>query len=250
MLGLLAYSLGSGNGGGAVGAGNLSWLLISGAVGMAAGDLLYFVALTHIGASRTVIITMITPVFTALMAWAAFGEQLSAVQWLGALLVVAGGVVAESRNLGLGTNNRADLTGVLAALGCAFVFAFGNVLTRWGVSDTEMVTSASVRLAGGSIGVVFISLFRGDSLQTVRAPFAKHTWKTFLIPSAVGTWCGMSLLMGGLTWAKQGVAAAMAAATPLFSLPLAAIMLHEKPGKRGWLGAAIVISGVVIMARA
>jgi len=249
VLGVLAFSLGSGRGGGGIGEGNMSWLLVSGALGLAGGDLLYFVALAHIGASRTVILTMITPVLTALMAWVAFGEQLSAQQWAGALLVILGGVVAESRNLGENSRNRADVIGVLAALGCAGIFSLGNVLTRWGVSDTEMVSSASVRLAGGAVGLLVIAVFRGNTRATLIAPFRASTWRAFLLPSAIGTWCGMSLLMGGLTWAKQGVAAAMAAATPLFSLPLAVLILHERPGRHGWLGATLVIAGVVVMAQ-
>lgn len=249
VLGVLAFTLGSGRGGGGVGEGNMSWLLVSGALGLAGGDLLYFVALAHIGASRTVILTMITPVLTALMAWVAFGEQLSGQQWTGALLVIGGGVVAESRNLRTNSRNPADVIGVLAALGCAVVFSLGNVLTRWGVSDTEMVTSASVRLAGGAVGLLIIAVFRGNTRTTLVAPFRASTWRAFLLPSAIGTWCGMSLLMGGLTWAKQGVAAAMAAATPLFSLPLAVLILHERPGRRGWMGAILVIAGVVVMAR-
>ena len=246
-LGLLAWVLGSERGGGPAGEGNLLWLLASGALGMAAGDLLYFVALSHIGAGRTVILTMITPVLTACFAWLSFGEQLSFHQWMGALLVVAGGVLAESRRLGSGQRTRADTIGVLAAIGCATVFALSNVMTRGGVTQTGMVTSAAWRLAGGAIGLVVISSFRGHGLSVIKTPFQATTWRTFLIPSALGTWCGMVFLMGGLTWTKQGVAASMAAATALFSLPLARAWLGEKAGVRGWLGALLVMLGVAIL---
>jgi drug/metabolite transporter (DMT)-like permease len=214
---------------------------------MACGDLLYFVALSHIGSGRTVILTMITPVLTACFAWLSFGEQLSSNQWLGALLVVAGGVLAESRRLGSSQRTQADTIGVLAALGCATTFAISNVMTRGGVTHTGMVTSSAWRLAGGAVGLVLISFFRGEGFGVLKTPFQGATWKTFLIPSALGTWCGMAFLMGGLTWAKQGVAAAMAAATALFSLPLARVWLGEKAGLRGWLGAALVMTGVAVL---
>ena len=58
----------------------------------------------------------------------------------------------------------------------------------------------------------------------------------------------MGLLTAGLKFAKQGVAASMAAATPLISIPLAYWVLGEKPNRRSWLGAILVLIGVAVMA--
>jgi len=48
-----------------------------------------------IGMVRATMLTVVEPVFTILMAMALFGESLSAVQWLGVAVVVAGLLLLE-----------------------------------------------------------------------------------------------------------------------------------------------------------
>lgn len=241
VLGLLAWLAGSAYGGGAAPGDRVSWLLISGAIGLGLGDWLYFVALAHIGVGRTLILTQTLPLLNALVAWGTHGEVLSAGQWAGASLIVCGSLLAESRRE---KRTRADRIGVLAALGAVTVFVIGNVMMAEGMRETGVFTGAAWRLAGGAIGILVIRSLAGELRVAIRSATSVATWKLFIIPSAVGTWLGMSMLAGGFKWAKQGVAAALAGATPLISIPIAAWILHEKPGWRGWMGAVLVVAGV------
>ncbi|MBT3340618.1 MAG: DMT family transporter [Planctomycetes bacterium] len=243
VLAVLAWFLGAERGGGAAAEGTIGWLLLSGFLGLSLGDLFYFVALAHIGVGRTLILTQITPILTALFAWVLFDETLSAMQWAGAGLVICGSLVAESRRV---DRTKADTIGVLAALGCVLTFALGNAFTHDGLIGTGPVTATSWRLVGGALGLLIWPLLTRD-WPSLKAPWQGQTWRAFFVPSAVGTWTGMVLMMGGFAWAKQGVAAAMASSTVLFSIPLAVLFLHERPGLRGWLGAGLCVSGVVVM---
>jgi drug/metabolite transporter (DMT)-like permease len=244
LLGLVAWMLGPQAGGGAADPGNLKWLLFSGFIGLGIGDWLYFVALLHIGVGRTLILTQSLPLATALAAWWTHGETLSSAQWFGAILIVSGGLLAESRRQMRG---RADTIGILAALGAVFVFTIGNVTMREGVTDTNIITGAAWRLAGGALGILFVSLLHRDLRRTLRSTASAQTVKLFILPSAIGTWLGMSLLAGGFKWAKQGVASALSSAVPIISIPLAVVLLHEKPGWRGWSGAVLVVAGAATL---
>lgn len=247
VLALLALALGPGGGGGPADLSSIAWLILSGMIGLGLGDWLYFVALGHIGVGRTLILGQTLPVLTAFLAWFTHGEWLSSTQWLGVIAIVAGGWIAESRRE---MRKKADGVGVMAALGAVLAFAVGNTMMAEGLGETEPITGASWRLVGGTIGILLVRAFAGELRTAVRTACSPQPWRLFLLPSAVGTWFGMALLTGGFKWAKQGVASALAATTPLISIPLAVVFLKEKPGWRGWLGAVLVVVGAAVLALA
>ena len=245
LLGGLAWFGGAAWGGGEAGPGNLSWLVLSGFLGLALGDFLYFLALSRIGVARTLILLQLVPVVTAALAWIFLNETLTQIQCMGALLVVGGGVLARSPK---SQRNQADGLGYAAAFLCVVFFAVANLLTHYGMTETGVLTAASWRLAAGALGAVGIGFARRQGLQILSSTFQPKTWRFFFWPSLFGTCLGMGLLTAGLKFAKQGVAASMAAATPLISIPLAYWILGEKPNKRSWLGAILVLIGVSAMA--
>ena len=63
---------------------------------MCLGFALFFAAIPPIGIARATMITVVEPVITILLAMALFGERLSAIQWLGAFVVVAGLLLLET----------------------------------------------------------------------------------------------------------------------------------------------------------
>ncbi len=244
VLALAALVAGPGFGGGAPGSGDTMILLLSGVVGLALGDWLYFLGLTHIGVGRTLILTQATPVLTALAAWPLLGEELHPLQWLGVVTVVGGGVLAESQRV---RDWRADRVGLLAAAGAAVAWSVANLMLHWGMAHTEPMTGGAIRLAGGTMGIVLLAALRGRTRAALRTAVSPRSFRVFLWPALVGTVLGMGFLAGAFKWSKQGVASAMASTVPLFSIPLAAVFLHERPGWRGWVGAALVVLGVVLV---
>ena len=224
----------------------LPWLLGSGAIGLGLGDFLYFVAIAHIGVGRTLILGMSMPVLNAILAWLLFGETLTPTQCFGVVAVVVGGWVAESRRI---ARSRSDTVGILAALGCALAMAIGNLLTHPGMANTGMVSAGFWRLLGGFLGLLPLFAFRGRLRQTFSAALTKKTARLFLMPSILGTGIGMAFAMGALKYTKQGTAATLMATTPLFSIPLAAWLLGERAGWRGWCGGALVFAGLLLVVR-
>ena len=247
ILGILAFFLGSEYGGGLPALGETKWLVLSGITGMCVGDWLYFVAITHIGLGRTVIITMVTPALTALLAWPFHGQVLSTGQWVGIGLVVGGGVLAESRRFGKGNtdaNAHLDRAGVLAAITCALLWTAGNLVIHDGLHGTGPVTGGAIRLGAGAMGFALWFLVRGELVGKVKQLASTNAWRRYGIPTLLGTVIGMWLYVGGFKWAKQGVAASLSSSVPLFAIPLSVWLLHERPGWRGWMGAAVVMLGV------
>jgi len=243
ILLVAAAVLGPEWGGGLPGSGDTSWILLSGFLGLCLGDFLYFMALARIGVGRTVILSQLTPAVTALSAWPLFGESLSAVQWGGLGLVVGGGILAESRLLKRG-QARHDRNGVLAALGCMLAWSLGNLTIHHGLRNTGPVTGGSLRLLAGAGGFAIWFLLRGELPARLRLLRAKDAWRAYGLATVLGTVLGMCLYTAAFKWTKQGVAASLSAAVPLFAIPLSVWFFGEKPGWRGWCGAALVMGGV------
>jgi drug/metabolite transporter (DMT)-like permease len=243
VLVLAACILGPRWGGGWPGEGETSWILISGLLGLCVGDFLYFLALSKIGVGRTVILSQLTPAVTALGAWPLYGQQLSGQQWVGLWLVVVGGILAESRLL-KGSRPKHESGGVLAALGCVLAWTLGNLTIHHGLAETGAVTGGALRLVAGAGGFAIWFLFRGQlwrRLQLLKAPDA---WRAYGFATILGTVVGMSLYVAAFKWSKQGVAASLSASVPLFAIPLSVWLFGERPGWRGWSGAALVMIGV------
>jgi drug/metabolite transporter (DMT)-like permease len=82
---------------------------------MCLGFALFFAAMPPIGMVRATMITVVEPVITILLAMALFGERLSAVQWFGVAVVVAGlllletSIEATNRFLGAFRGDRSTL---------------------------------------------------------------------------------------------------------------------------------------------
>ncbi|MBC8369662.1 MAG: DMT family transporter [Planctomycetes bacterium] len=234
--------------GGTVQLDSLSWLALSGLLGLGVGDWLYFLAIAHIGIGRTVIINQSVPALTALLAWPLFGEMLSSNQILGIVLIIGGGVLAESRRF---TSNEKsshfDNIGLLAAIGCAILWTVSNLAVSKGMTGVSPITGGSIRLAAGSL--FFVAWFIKDKtlISNFNFLFRLNTWKLLAFPTLFGACFGMFLNVSAFKWTTPGVAASLASTVPLFAIPLSAWLLHEKPGKRGWTGAIIVVLGALLV---
>jgi uncharacterized membrane protein len=251
-LGIIAFVVGTEGGGGLPGPGETQWLVLSGLTAMCVGDWLYFVAITHIGIGRTVIITMSTPALTALLAWPVHGQTLAIGQWLGVALVVGGGMFAESRRIRPGAaeaERKTDRFGVYVAILCAFLWTAGNLIIHKGLHETGAVTGGAVRLGAGAAGFALWFLLRGELPGRMRQLVRVDSWRRYGFATALGTVFGMWMYVGAFKWAKQGVAASLSSAVPLFAIPLSVWLLGEKPGFRGWIGAAVVMTGVCFVSQ-
>ncbi len=244
LLGLLCAALAALGRRGAPPSGrDLGLLLGSGALGIGLGDWLYFAALAHLGVTRTLILIQMTPILTAAGAWAVFGEVLGPLQWAGAAAVVGGGILAESAPR---PRRRGDAAGVLAAVFTALLWSTGNLLSRAGLGRVEPLEASVWRLLGSAAVLVAILLLHRGAAGLRAFAADRRAQRELTPPALIGTVLGIVLLNAGLKWAPTGAATSLSAATPLFSIPLAVLLLGERHPLRAWAGAALVAAGVVL----
>jgi drug/metabolite transporter (DMT)-like permease len=218
--------------------------LASGAIGIGVGDSAYFGALRTLGARRALLMLVMAPPLTAVLAFLFLEERLAPGAAAGVLVTTAGvGWVIGERTApsASGAVTRAGVgLGALAVLGQAA----GAVLSHAAFlhAETGALTSALIRLAGGTAAVAFLL-----PLERARKP-AVSGWTlrrlALLIPFTVfiGTYLGLTLQQLSLKLAPAGVAQTLLSTSPLFILPMAA-WAGEKISLRAAAGAAVAVAG-------
>jgi drug/metabolite transporter (DMT)-like permease len=226
-------------------------LLLSGLIGIAIGDTVFFGALNRIGARLTLLINTLSPVATALLADVFLGEKLRSLNYLGIFIAVAGvaGVVSERTTTADQQEDRHQQYwwGIGCAVASALANSIASILSRQamfaGATDLSPVATTFWRLIAGSIGILLLMAW------PPRLPpqlLARKTWCQLGFVAFFSTYIGISLQQTALKYTAAGIAQTIGATSPLFVL-----VIDRWRGKKiGWrsLGYALLsICGVSLL---
>lgn len=218
---------------------SVAWLSLSGLVGIALGDTLYFLALARLGARRILLLSTLIPVATAMVAVAVLGERLAVGAWIGILLVLGAVSFVLWERAPARTEGRRLRGGV--AVGVVFVGAetFGIIATKLGIVEISALEGTLVRHLAATFAM---GLWLGvaGQMRVQLAPL-QNARLLGLVAGAglLGGFLGMWLAVTGLKYTHAAVAATLNATSPLFVLPLSA-WLEKEPVGRGAIAAAVI----------
>jgi len=227
---------------------SLALLALSGIVGIALGDGLFFAALRRLGTRRTLTLDAGGPAVTALAGMALLGEVPGPEQWLGLALISLAVLLVVRR----GSQGPAPLPGerpgigVLLALGALVCGSAGALLSRAALTagGPTPLQAATVRLAAASL--VLLPLLPG-LIAPRRSPRpARARWPVLLTATLLGTSAGIVLQQTALAGLPGGLAVALLATAPVMALPLARLD-GDRPGILGVIAALVALAGVSLV---
>ena len=102
------------------------WLLLSGVVGIAAGDSFYLAALRRLGTRRTLTVEALGPVLASVGSVVLMGEALSPQAWVGAAMVTTAVALVAGSSVDL-SRDRAGLALALMAVICGLVLSLIHI---------------------------------------------------------------------------------------------------------------------------
>jgi drug/metabolite transporter (DMT)-like permease len=213
--------------------GDWPWLGAAIACGGIAGPALLMYGLLRTQGSAASLLLNLEAVFTALIAWLVFRENVDRRIFLGMAAIVAGGVVLSSAEV----PSASGMAGTLLIAGACLCWALDNNFTRR-ISGGDAVTLAAVKgLVAGSVNLT-LALAQGASLPAA-APGAAAAALGF-----VGY--GISLVLFILALRDLGTArtGAYFSVAPFFGAALALLLLGEQTTVFFWIAAALMALGV------
>lgn len=218
---------------------DLAILVGMGGLGYAGQAFAYFSALEHASAGLVALLLYLHPFLVALLARAVLGHALRRVQ-LGAIALA---VVGSAMTVGNAVDGSP--TGVAFGIAAAAIYAVyiltGSTLSR----EVRPIASTTVVVTAAA-GVFAVA----TAARGVHLPGTAAGWGAVLAIAVVCTVAAVALFLAGLERLGPVRATIYSTVEPAFTVVLAALVLHEPVT---WLragGGALILGGVLVLARA
>lgn len=219
----------------------LVMLILSGVLGIAVGDTLFFMALQRLHAHAVVILFTLGQVLTVLLAVLLLGERPSTLEWVGMALVVVGVTAVLWVQLN-DEENRLSLVGVACGLASVLAMSFSVIMCKDALESVGTVQATLVRMVAGTVTMLVFAYGMRQMSGALDALARPKVMGQFLGSVGVITFGGFWLSIVAIANVDASIANTLNSTEPLFVLPLAAFILREK------ITPAIVGSSLVAVA--
>jgi len=226
---------------------NIMLLGISGILGIALGDTLFFKALIYLGPRLTILLGAIGSVFTVILAVVFLHERFSLLVWCGIFLTISGVAWVLWDRPENDKANRNWFRGINYALLSSLCMSLGIIFAKRAIESTPTLEATLIRFFGGIIGIVIWSFATGTLKSSLRPFTDPRLLKFTLFTVFVIIFGGFWLFLVALKYVEASIAAILNSTAPLFILPMSAVFLKEKISPRAIIGAIIAVYGVILI---
>ena len=226
--------------------------VVSGILGLILGDTFYMIGLRTVGVSVAAPIVSTYPVFSMIWAMGFFGQPVTAMNFIGAFVVVVGvWLLSRGREKSTETKKRKfALAGVTAALATSFVWSFSILLmdVALAMPGVETIEDNYALLVARIVAMALIMI--------ILSPMADRKWQFLKMKRrTVIELCAAGLIANGVGWLLMNyslmvlneTAIVISSTTPLFSVLAAFFLFKEKATWNKIIGAVIVVLGIIII---
>src|SRR5262249_29721250 len=227
-------------------------LALSGMTGFIFGDSFAFRSIVLLGPGRASLLASTAPLFTTALAWPILHQRPGPLALLGMLLTLAGTSFVFSapprRRPGQaeGRIGRGVVSGLLGAIGQAGGYILSKLALRSGL---DPLSATVIRVGCACVAFWILTAFArqvGPTLAALRDPGAA----AFMAGGALmGPVLGVLLMLTSLALIEAGVAASIAAVSPLIAMLMAAPFHNERLAWRTLAGSLFAVAGIVVLFR-
>jgi len=207
-------------------------LLLSGVLGIAVGDTLFFKSLNIVGAGLSQIVSLAYSPFVIFFTFTFLHERLTQWDLLGAVLILLGIFLTTTREQEHGLSKHDLRVGVTLATFAVAINALGITIAKPVLDRSPVLWATAIRLAGGV------------AANTLRP---SRSWRVAIPAAFMGAYLAMFVWVAGVKFTQASTASILNQMSAIFVLPMAAIMLHERITLRKLIAVAMAIAGVVLV---
>ena len=230
-------------------------IIISGALGMGIGDILFLFALSKIGANRIAILNCFEPsviLLFSMMMLQASAYQLNLNQVVGFIVVIISILIITYEQDKGDIDPKVKRFGLFLQITAILMSSFGIVLIKpilnqYTHSIQDQLWITAFRLFPGVI-ISWIFILFNQNLKKLFYPL--FNWKTIwkiILSSGLGTFLALSFwIIGYATIAKPAIASILGQTSVIFIFVLSALVLKEKITSKRFVAITAAILGVLL----
>jgi drug/metabolite transporter (DMT)-like permease len=221
-------------------------LLLSGFIGIAVADTLFFYALNQVGVGIQSIVDCLYGPLVILFAWLTLQERLTISDYIGATFVLSGVAIASRHKLPPDRTRRQLVKGILVGGSAIAMMSGAIVMAKPTLEGFPLIWATVLRMIAGTLPLLAWGWFtRRRALVAAFRP--SPAWKFALPASFLGAYVSMILWIAGFKYAQAGIAGVLNQTSSIFAIILAAIFLKEQLTRRKLLAVTVSMTGVVIV---
>jgi drug/metabolite transporter (DMT)-like permease len=233
------------------------WLLLSGFLGFAIGDLMLFKSYMLIGSRVAMLVQALSPVFTAIFGRIFLAETLGlkslagmAITLTGVALVIltsSGGAPQENGVTTTKLRFAHSPTGLLMAVGSSLCSSAGLVVSKYGMAGYDAFASTQIRLVAGMVGFTALITVLGRWGRLGEAFRNRKAMTSLSLGAVFGPFLGVSFCMLAIQRTRTGIASTLMALVPVLIIPPAVLFYKEKVKPKEALGALLAVGGAALL---
>jgi drug/metabolite transporter (DMT)-like permease len=226
---------------------SFGWLILSGLIGIAAGDTCFFAALRLLPVHQLIILMMLAPGITLMLAILFLSETPSPIGWLGIAMVLLGVALTLAADLPRGSHRKRAPAGLVFGILSILCMGVSVIIAKVGLNTVPALQATFLRMAAGLVGMFIVALAKRQ-VKGWLEPLRKGLRWRFAVAVAVVTFGGFWLALFSVKRLDVSIANTLLATEPLFALPLSVFWLRERPATLAWSGAAVAFPGALLLA--
>lgn len=226
------------------------WFAISSILGLVLGDTFLFRAYVMIGPRISMLLMSTVPIYSVVLGWLLFDEQISSLEMAGIILAVAGigWVVTEKRSGRTQVENKQYRKGILFGLAGALGQVANLVTARYGlVGGYPTISAAIIRILIGLLVLWGLAALTRQVRYTFEQWRDRKALRAMVAGAFVGPFLGIWLSLIAVQSTRLGIAATLMALPPILLIPIEYIVYKQRVSRRGILGTAVAITGVALI---
>jgi drug/metabolite transporter (DMT)-like permease len=222
-------------------------LALSGVLGIAIADTLFFRSLNIVGAGLSQVVSLAYSPFVIMFTFAFLGERLSPGDIAGAAMILTGIFVTTGHEPPPGVTRRDLRTGIALATLSVALMALGVALAKPALNRSPVLWATTVRLAAGMAALVILTVVSPRRRYVWSALVPSSSWKITISASVLGAYVAMIVWIAGMKFTQASTAAILNQTSAVFVLPIAAVVLKERVTVRKLGAVALAVAGVVLV---
>jgi drug/metabolite transporter (DMT)-like permease len=230
---------------------DLGRLTLSGVLGLAIADTLFFSGLRRVGSSMAAVADCAYAPTAVILSVLLLGEELREGLLIGGPLVVLGlGIVSWRADRGhtdaAGLTTKLDGVGLLLTLGGVMTTALGVVVAKPALNQADLLEATTLRLLAGTLALGLWEALRGELASALVLFRPQPAWRFAIPATLIGTYLSMLLWLGGIKYSTASKAAILSQLSVVFLLVLSRLTGEPVPPRR-WLGAGVALTGALVV---